>query len=253
MKLTVAKNGRIKAGPNGKVFLLNPASIKVHPGPVLHAGCFGLRGPCYDEPLDLTGYDEDTILCALIFLCTGDYCAIDPLFMPWRNAIQEGQAIDPEAVSIESLRDVSDAMPKAARAHFHHEHLTRTLTSRLASEPPTDRISEVHGEMALLYAKVFRFAHMYLIDELEKHALRQLDDILDLVRLQEVGILPRLAEIAKHVYSVPLSRSSRIARYILTEHVMEVDNGAHSPDLESIFRAGGEFAVDIYRLTRCVH
>ncbi|KAJ5261101.1 hypothetical protein N7478_011696 [Penicillium angulare] len=65
------------------------------------------------------------------------------------------------ALHVESSSDIQDAVPTALIPN-----------SRLTTESPINSTAEVLGEMALIHAKAFSFANVYLIEQLEEYALR---------------------------------------------------------------------------------
>ncbi|KAJ5959512.1 uncharacterized protein N7479_006662 [Penicillium vulpinum] len=162
----------------------------VHPG-VLRQGISALTamvaGPWHkagEKVIDWSCFDEETINCVLGF-CYGQR----PYCIPWQSAINNGESV-PESVLTKSDAE-EDAEPKSS---------------------PT--IRSYTGDAIVLHAKVYSFAHHYLVDDLQSFALMQMKDCFEPC-LKEYSSSPKatcrcLADAIQIIYGNTFSSNNNV-------------------------------------------
>lgn len=104
---------------------------------------------------------------------------------------------------------------------------------------------------ALTHAKVYSFAHVYLLSDLEKFALSRLTEVLAVLQHKQLSMLPELAEAIRLIYDKTPKQAGNSARNVLSQFVALKFTALLSDELEILIADGGEFAVDIsHKLAR---
>ena len=97
----------------------------------------------------------------------------------------------------------------------------------------------------LVHAKVYSFAHKYLIPDLEAFATHRLAQVLIILEHKQVEMLPQLAEAIQVIYSTTPSNSQNPARNLLSQFTALKFTALLGDCLDQLMAEGGEFTVDV--------
>lgn len=102
------------------------------------------------------------------------------------------------------------------------------------------------GDMALMHAKVYCFAHQYLISKLENLALQRLTQLLLVCDIPTSPFFLRLADAIRLVYdSTPKMKLNDPARELLSQYVALKYTTLSEDCLDILIAEGGDFMVDV--------
>ncbi|KAJ5716432.1 hypothetical protein N7493_008343 [Penicillium malachiteum] len=231
-----------------------------------------------NKVIDWTDFDEDTIQCVLNYLYTGTYDVLRQ-----DSATEEDKQDEKEDKKEDRKETEQPALPDSPNAHWtrylashdsraqevHHEPVFEDLTGPLdrmlrtspdltteseeesVAEPLDEkqRISdECLGNIALLHAKVYCFAHQYLFSELEDLACQHLKQILQKSDEPSDSFFTPLANAIHLVYnSTPAPSKKNPARRLLYRYVACKYLKRSTEVLDSLLAEGGDFAIDLAR------
>lgn len=105
----------------------------------------------------------------------------------------------------------------------------------------------------LLHAKVYCFAHRFLIPDLESFALQRLTQVLLIVDTHKYSLFPYLADAIRLVYdSTPSAQlQDNPARKLLSQYVALKYTELATEKLTKLLEEGGEFPTDLsHKLVR---
>ncbi|KAE8406231.1 hypothetical protein BDV37DRAFT_270132 [Aspergillus pseudonomiae] len=251
-------------------------SYFVHPGALSWCNTSALNarvsGPWKENgaggPFDWTDFDEQTIECVLSYLYTQDYC------VPDSASDQHGIYLNTDDTkvntSVEPISVVAEPPPfNTGSADIPTldrplTPLSRCLrvglpaeTSQTAAGGITKRKlqNSEHNPAVdiLLHAKVYCFAHRFLIPDLESFALQRLTQVLLIVDTQKYSLFPYLADAIRLVYdSTPSAQlQDNPARKLLSQYVALKYTELATEKLTKLLEEGGEFPTDLsHKLVR---
>ena len=98
---------------------------------------------------------------------------------------------------------------------------------------------------ALARAKIYAFAHKYLMSDLEEFATRRLARTLVDLQQLKIGISPPLVEAIRLIYYTTPSDADIPARRLLSQFVALGPSSLTNDHLDMLLREGGDFAVDV--------
>lgn len=103
------------------------------------------------------------------------------------------------------------------------------------------------GPAILAHAKVYTFAHLHLMYELERLALQHLIQVLTLVDCKRNRLTPYLEEAIRHVYEHTLPRNfqEEPGRKLLSQFVAIHYTDLLSAELKNLALEGGDFMADL--------
>ncbi|KAJ5542051.1 hypothetical protein N7461_008054 [Penicillium sp. DV-2018c] len=204
---------QVIVGPQKNVYYVHPGVLSSCGSPVLEARVndqwikTGTTGT-----LDWTEFDEDTVECVLSYLYIEDYDG-------------RGRASLGEQVEEGNNND------QIAAAAF--------------METPS-ACDESLGDIALMHAKVYCFAHQFLFSRLEKLALQRLTQLLLGCDTPSDPFFLRLADAIRVVYdSTPNSKPKDPARELLSQYVALKYTTISEKSLNPLIAEGGDFMIDV--------
>ncbi|KAJ6007619.1 hypothetical protein N7540_011595 [Penicillium herquei] len=246
----------------------------VHPGVLACSGSPVLRARVQErwmdsdanKVIDWTEFDEDTIHCVLNYLYTGTYDALRqvPATEQKKETKKEEKAQDDLPKSsiwshFLSSSDPKPEVPNGALVERPGNPLGRSLQT--PSHPKTKKAEETGaepldkkrsvsdeqlGNIALLHAKVYCFAHQFMFPELEELACKRLKHVLHESDKPSESFFRPLADAIRLVYDSTLAKNgTNPARALLYQYV--TFNYPRLPEdiLKPLVAEGGEFAVDL--------
>ncbi|PLB39718.1 BTB/POZ domain-containing protein [Aspergillus candidus] len=121
-------------------------------------------------------------------------------------------------------------------------------------DPPTGGDSsqttyEGEPNEVLVHAKVYTFAHRYLVDNLVQYVLQRLKRILIAIQTKQLGFCPQLAESISLIYGATSAYGAQgdPARNILSQFVALNYTAMYGSGLEKLLAEEGQFTIDLSR------
>ncbi|GAD96293.1 hypothetical protein AOR_1_1188084 [Paecilomyces variotii No. 5] len=204
-----------------------------------------------DKPLDWSNFDETTVQCVVSYLYIEDY------YVP-----EQGSGIEePFSARPDNKADIVE------RGSQSDDKLKGPLTpldkclqpglpvkTRPTAAGEFDHLSkgrkEALGMEILTHAKVYIFAHYFMINGLEHLALQRFTQVLATVNDGEIQCLfPQLAEAIHVVYGGTLKREQHQdpARKLLSQFIALRHDLFSCEDFYVLLAQGGEFSIDVTR------
>lgn len=126
-----------------------------------------------------------------------------------------------------------------------------TLHSITAQHQGRDKSGQSLALEALTHAKVYSFAHKYLMSELEQFATCRLAQTLVMLQHLKIKMSQPLADAIRLIYSITPSDAQNPARRLLSQFVAAGLPALSDGHLDVLLLQGGDFAVEMsHRLGR---
>ncbi|KAE8387265.1 hypothetical protein BDV23DRAFT_186525 [Aspergillus alliaceus] len=260
---------QIFVGSSKKPYFVHPGALSWCNTSALNARINGpWRENGANEPIDWTDFDERTVECVLSYLYTQDYHVPSSESEP--NSICENADGASATIGVESLAndaESSTSSPVLADELEFNRPLT-PLSRCLRVGLPPETIQTAAGgltqrtlqdcdnnlaEEILIHAKVYCFAHRFLISDLETFALQRLTQVLLTIDAQNDTLFPYLADAIRFVYdSTPSAQlQDNQARKLLSQYVGLKYTILANKNLTQLLEEGGEFMTDLsHKLSR---
>ncbi|KAJ6111879.1 hypothetical protein N7523_007940 [Penicillium sp. IBT 18751x] len=257
---------QVIVGPEKTPYYIHPGILSSCGSPVLKAridGPWKTNGA--NKAIDWTEFDEDTIECAMSYLYVEDYgvCGPDNI------GEQKEEENDKDRIDCQNW-PFQGEVSSVSKSTMFDEAPAKRLLAPLSRRPQVDLpvetmqtapaafTNELHdcdermGDMALIHAKVYCFAHLYLISKLEGLALQRLTQLLQVCEIPNSPFFMHLADAIRLVYgSTPKSEPKDPARGLLSQYVALKYTVLSDDDLNSLIAEGGDFMIDVsYKLGR---
>lgn len=248
----------------------------------IYARVYGSWKERGEDTIDLTEFDEHTIVCFLSYVYARDYC-------PFPAAPDSNLEIDEQIKKFnlkpsgkkshnERLLD-GEGMFQLSLDPTHRQNLTQSeLIENISDHPATDGLNtrpltpiedfmileqfpmlqsatntlgpaSGHDELLaieiLTHAKVYCFAHVYLLTELEAFALNRLAKALVNLQNKQISMSPQLMETIRLIYSKTPDSSQNHARNLLSQFVALKFTALLGDQLCMLMSEGGCFAVEV--------
>ncbi|KAJ5548311.1 hypothetical protein N7513_005545 [Penicillium frequentans] len=217
--------------------------------------------------VDLSDFDEHTIECALSYFYARDYPSstfahtMDPKLNHGTKEESHETFVSEHVHTDSSEEDnVPDELTKEDlinRPLTPIENLikptTRAVPSAATARTPstTKDLSQSLATEALTHAKVYAFAHVYQVLELEDFALHRLAKVLITLQDKEFEMLPQLAEAIRVIYRKTPKDCNNPATNLMSQFVAMRFNWLIGDHLYALMAEGGDFAKDVsYKLAR---
>lgn len=238
-----------------------------------------------ETTLDWTDCDEQTVACVLSYLYTQDYYVTPQSTAEDELPSEQGyidirkgkvkkypQVGDDSANSIAGVSEQVDIKSTVAECSETDEPvpdrpltpLSRCIKAGLPAESVKTAAGTVRktaqdpdvgiGAAILIHAKVYSFAHRFLLPQLEQLALQRLTQVLILLDESETrSLFSYLADAVHIIYDATPSAKvqQNPARKLLSQFVALRFTALAGESLDMLMAEGGDFAVDVTRkLTR---
>lgn len=251
---------QIKAGSEGKTFYVHPGVFTPFPSSALYARIHGPWKDSSDGILDLTEFDEYTIECCLSYFYKRDYC---PYQVAPKSDPELGNGVKDEG-SGSTEKESQDSSYTDPKAGNEQEQPAQTSASSDSPLEPIENMVELRPRAtlktqdpsgnsqalimeALVHARVYSFAHMYLFSELETFALRRLGKTLIALRRHKISMPLQLADAVRVIYGATPNASYNPARELLSRFIAQNFSSLLGECLDNLLQEGGDFAVDVSR------
>jgi hypothetical protein len=112
------------------------------------------------------------------------------------------------------------------------------------------------GPAILAHAKVYKFAHLHLMSELESLALQHLTQVLTLADCKQSRLTPHLGDAIRHIYgnTIPRKFQEEPGRKLLSQFVAIHYTDLISGELKNLASEGGDFTIDLsHKVGRRLH
>ncbi|KAJ5247358.1 hypothetical protein N7468_002341 [Penicillium chermesinum] len=240
---------RLKVGKEDKCYYVHPG---VFASSALCPQILDSWKGAGDDTIDLTEYEEETVECALSYLYTRDYSL--PQVTPELDKVSEAEA------GVDDSQSTGSDLPEGEYTNENESHTAesdgvdaRALTpiedmfdlNSSAIPEVGDEDGQLLATEALAHAKIFSFAHKYLMSDLEDFALHRLAQTLCILQQLEIGLSPALAEAIQLVYHITPSDAQIPARKLLSQFVALELSTLLSEHLDMLVLQGGDFSLDV--------
>ncbi|KAJ5111461.1 hypothetical protein N7532_001996 [Penicillium argentinense] len=238
----------------------------IHPGVLLSSGSPVLKTRVSDhETIDWTEFDEDTVECALSYLYVKDYDVQgqpifgEKLLEDKENDNNSGQAINkPEAgfsasdsaiTEEQQLERPLTPLSRCLQAGLPLE----TMQTAAGSFTKMSHACDGHlGNIALMHAKIYCFAHQFLFSRLETLALQRLTQLLLKCDTPTDPFFLHLADAIRLIYDSTIrSKMEDPARELLSQYVAlnytKLSEESSKESLGNLIAEGGDFTIDVTR------
>lgn len=207
----------------------------------------------------MTEFDESTIECCLSYFYKRDYCPyqVAPKSDPKvGNGVKDEGSGSTEKESQGSCHTDTKAgneQPLQTRASSDSplnpiENMVELRQhATLKVQDPSGNSPEVLTIEALVHARVYSFAHMYLFSELETFALRRLGKTLIALQRHKISMPLQLADAVRVIYGATPNASYNPARELLSQFIALNFPSLLGECLDKLLQEGGDFAVDVSR------
>ncbi|KGO75964.1 hypothetical protein PITC_073400 [Penicillium italicum] len=258
---------QLKVGKQGNIFHVHPRVFMPFTSSAIYARVYGSWKERGEEALDLTEFDEHTIVCFLSYVYARDYCPFPAapdsnleieeqikkfnLKTSGKKSHNEGLLDGEETISDHPATDGLKTRPLTPIEDF----MILEQFSMLQSATKTLGLAEGRDELLaieiLTHAKVYCFAHVYLLTELEVFALNRLAKALVILQNKQISMSPQLVEAIRLIYSKTPDSSQNHARNLLSQFVALKFTALLGDQLCMLMSEGGCFAVEVsYKLGR---
>ncbi|KGO38344.1 hypothetical protein PEX1_069000 [Penicillium expansum] len=276
---------KIVVGSDERVYYVHRGTLEVHPA---FEARLKTSTDEYEEAIDWSGFDEQTIDCVLSFLYTGGYQAPQVTSVtvgedeagageeaPAQDG-EEGEEQEQEVV-VDEAEDAdeenessiaSDSPPTQAMSECdlndrpltpleYCDGVTLATEHVLAQKAPDqgqeeEPEQETEGNTApeiYLHAKVYSFARQLDFAKLEQFALNHLAQVLVALEQTDKVLFPYLADAIRLIYTTTSAIDD--ARNLLSQFVALRYTTLVGEDLDELITDGGEFVVDLsHKLAR---
>ncbi|KAJ6117865.1 hypothetical protein N7523_005616 [Penicillium sp. IBT 18751x] len=222
----------------------------------MYARVLGSWKETSNEEIDLSEFDEHTISCALSYFYARDYhpflklghddeketCEVSETKSVPNDCQRGGES--KSAFSEGLRRPTIDPNRGLGRAKLENAVLPGTTSKAYGS---AENDPQHLAFEALTHAKVYSFAHIYLLSDFENFALSRLTEVLAVLQHKQLSMLPELAEAIRLIYHKTPKQSDNSARNLLSQFVALKFTALLGDQLEMLMADGGEFAVDVTR------
>ncbi|KAJ9227415.1 hypothetical protein DTO271D3_1426 [Paecilomyces variotii] len=274
---------KIIVGGDAKDYYLHPGVLRLHGSPALKAR-LGESWSNGETTLDWTDCDEQTVACVLSYLYTQDYyvtpqsTAEDELpseqgYIDIRKGKVKIRRVEGDSAnSLEGISEQVDIKSTIAECSEPDEPvpdrpltpLSRCIKAGLPAESVKTAAGTVRktaqdpdvgiGAAIIIHAKVYSFAHRFLLPQLEELALQRLTQVLILLDESETrSLFSYLADAVHIIYDTTPSAKvqQNPARKLLSQFVALRFTALAGESLDALMAEGGDFAVDVTKkLTR---
>ncbi|QKX60773.1 uncharacterized protein TRUGW13939_07919 [Talaromyces rugulosus] len=253
---------QLKAGSTGKIFYVHPGVFVPFSSSAIYARVYGPWKDQSDEALDLTEFEEHTIECFLNYAYARDYCPFptSPKSSTELQKIAEEAKHDTseeketcidETITSDLGTDGLTTRPLTPIEDFVISELPLASQAVISTKGLNDNPDELLTIEVLTHARVYCFAHVYLLSDLEKFALNRLVKVLTILQHRQISMLPRLAEAIRLIYSKTPSAGADPARNLLSQFAALKFTSLLGEQFDKLMSEGGDFAVDVsYKLAR---
>ncbi|CAP86525.1 Pc20g11960 [Penicillium rubens Wisconsin 54-1255] len=269
---------KIVVGSDERVYYVHRGTLEVHPS-------FDARLKAstdeYEEAIDWSGFDEQTIDCVLNFLYSGGYQAPQATSV----AAEDEQPSPPDSpqsqpswphsptpifpVRARSLSPVAessigpDSPPTQALSECdlndrpltpleYCDGVTLATDHEKQDQHQVEPEQETEGHTAAeiyLHAKVYSFASQLDFEKLEQFALNRLAQVLVALEQTDKAPFPYLVDAIRLIYKTTSTVDG--ARNLLSQFVALRYTTLAGEDLDELITEGGEFVVDLsHKLAR---
>ncbi|KAJ5798554.1 uncharacterized protein N7503_007850 [Penicillium pulvis] len=213
------------------------------------------------DVVDLSEFDEHTIECALSYFYARDYPSstfahtLDPeLEQGAKEESHETFATEHVHTGGSEDDNIPDELTKEGSANrplTPIENLIKPITRAVLSAAtartpsPTKDLLQSLATEALTHAKVYTFAHVYRVLELEDFALHRLAKVLITLQDKEFEMLPQLAEAIRVIYCKTPKDCNNPATNLMSHFVATRFNWLIGDHLYALMAEGGDFAKDV--------
>ncbi|KXG45124.1 uncharacterized protein PGRI_096010 [Penicillium griseofulvum] len=210
--------------------------------------------------IDWTEFDEDTIECVLSYLYIEDYDVRGRTFGGKQIGGNDDDQIARQAfLSPKAESSVPDSeILNEAPSERPLTPLSRCLQAGLPAETMQTAAAafmkvpsacdEGLGDIALMHAKVYCFAHQFLFSRLEGLALQRLTQLLLTCDTPTDPFFLGLTDAIRLVYdSTPKSKSNDPARELFSQYMALKYTIISEESLRALIAEGGDFMIDVTR------
>ncbi|RAK98723.1 uncharacterized protein BO80DRAFT_503765 [Aspergillus ibericus CBS 121593] len=251
----------IRVGSNKKLYYVHPKALSSSSSSALHARVTGPWMNCGDGEIDWTDFDEQTIDCVLNFLYTGDYQAgritQRPGEQSQQRATEESEEIEKDKEIHASRQQLKEYELAYRSIHEPLSPIESCLDYHLPFEDsPVKAVTlcqetlyeDIPNEL-LLHAKVYLFAHRYLLDDLADLSLRYLQQALINLPKKQPDFPQQLADAVCLIYTETATSElqENPGRKLLSQFVALKYTGLYNDRLEKLLAEGGPFTIDVSR------
>ncbi|KAJ5348625.1 uncharacterized protein N7506_001878 [Penicillium brevicompactum] len=251
---------QVIVGPQKTVYYVHPAVLSSCGSPVLKARVNdqwiknGTSGA-----IDWTEFDEETVKCALSYLYIEDYDVRDRGFVG--EQFEERNDEDQMAQAASLSTNAGSSMPDSktlneALSERPLTPLSRCLQAGLPAETiqtaaaafmkEPSACDEGLGDIALMHAKVYCFAHQFLFSRLENMALQRLTQLLLKCGTPTDPFFLGLSDAIRLIYgATPKSKPNNPARELLSQYVALKYTTLSEESMRALIAEGGDFMVDV--------
>ncbi|KAK6828808.1 hypothetical protein RU639_003312 [Aspergillus parasiticus] len=241
----------------------NKTCYFVHPGALsgCHTSALNARvnGPWKenggDGPIDWTDFDEETVECVLSYFYVQDYCV--PSSEPEQPSLCESGDVTKARIEPISLKagsvpadDPTFQIPLTPLSQCLRIGLPAETVQTAAGGLTQRKLENSDDGPAVeivLHAKVYCFAHRFLISDLESFALQRLTQVLVAVDPRKDNLFPYLADAVRVVYNSTPGAQLQVnpARKLLSQYVALNYTVLANEQLMQLLDEGGEFLADL--------
>ncbi|KAJ5895598.1 hypothetical protein N7495_007289 [Penicillium taxi] len=202
---------KIIAGSDKRMYYVHPGVFTSFPKSALYAQINGHWKDTGTGEFDWTDFEEQTVECVLSFLYSRDYQTVHSA----TSSPQLGPGFENNAALIKK----SD---------------------------PTERLNHTAIEVPV-HAKVYSFAHRYVLSELEVFSLKRLEKALTTLQQKKTEFTSYLRDAIHIIYSTTPGFIENPAREMLSRFVSINFAKLDKESMENLMAEGGDFAVDVWR------
>ncbi|KAL4864233.1 hypothetical protein BDV12DRAFT_201340 [Aspergillus spectabilis] len=269
----------IRVGSDKVIYYVHRQALTLCPSSALNARVTGPWRECREGEIDWTDFDEQTISCVLQFLYTQGYSASQSVQLLEKKSQSDagkgqghpkirGDEGGPSGIL--AIIRAEDAVARngttkqqSLEEETAEDLIDRPLTplnrylemSKPVEHDPTTggNSSQTTNEGALsellVHAKVYSFAHRYLVDNLVEFVLQRLKQILIVIQKKKLGFCPQLAESISLIYNATSGKDP--ARNLLSQFVALNYTAMYGRRLKKLLAEGGQFTIDLsWKLAR---
>ncbi|KAJ5053317.1 hypothetical protein NUH16_010387 [Penicillium rubens] len=270
---------KIVVGSDERVYYVHRGTLEVHPS-------FDARLKAstdeYEEAIDWSGFDEQTIDCVLNFLYSGGYQAPQATSVAAEDGEadageeataqdgeeQEEQEKEEQEVMVDEAEEAEeedgpDSPPTQALSECdlndrpltpleYCDGVTLATDHEKQDQHQVEPEQETEGHTAAeiyLHAKVYSFASQLDFEKLEQFALNRLAQVLVALEQTDKAPFPYLVDAIRLIYKTTSTVDG--ARNLLSQFVALRYTTLAGEDLDELITEGGEFVVDLsHKLAR---
>ncbi|KAF3393941.1 hypothetical protein F1880_004896 [Penicillium rolfsii] len=249
---------KLKVGKRDKIYHVHPG---IFTSSALSADIISSWKGTADETVELTEYDEQTIESVLSYFYTKEYFLAQ--ITPESDLPRESDAKPDDSPSVGedlpveentnaensvhgSATNGNELRPPSPTENIVDQSSPQTLRSTSATHEDAHRTGQILSAEALAHAKIYSFAHKFLMSDLEEFATHRLAKTLEDLQSLKIGISPPLAEAIRLIYDTTPSDAEIPTRKLLSQYAALSSSSSTNDHLDMFFLEGGNFAVDVF-------